>query len=54
MTETIAGVTIPDTVVVKAATELALDADGDVLAHFDPDFRHEDFVNIITQSAWSE
>ena len=26
----------------------------DVLAHFDPDFRRADFVNIITQSAWLE
>ena len=33
MTETIAGVTIPDTVVVKAATELVLDADDDLLFH---------------------
>jgi hypothetical protein len=33
MTETIAGVTIPDTVVVKAATELALDAEDDLLFH---------------------
>jgi bacterioferritin-associated ferredoxin len=30
MTETIAGITIPDTVVVKAATELVLDADDDL------------------------
>jgi HD superfamily phosphodiesterase len=33
MTETIAGVAIPDTVVVKAATELVLDADADLLFH---------------------
>jgi len=33
MTETIAGVSIPDTVVVKAATELVLDADDDLLFH---------------------
>ena len=33
MTETIAGVTIPDTVVVKAATELVLDADDGLLFH---------------------
>jgi hypothetical protein len=33
MTETIAGVTIPDSVVVKAATELVLDADDDLLFH---------------------
>jgi hypothetical protein len=33
MTETIAGVTIPDTVVVKAATELALDAEDELLFH---------------------
>jgi HD superfamily phosphodiesterase len=33
MTETIAGVTVPDTVVVKAATELVLDADDDLLFH---------------------
>jgi hypothetical protein len=33
MTETIAGVTIPDTVVVKAATELVLDAEDDLLFH---------------------
>ena len=26
----------------------------DVLAHFDPSFRREDFVSIITQSAWPE
>jgi hypothetical protein len=26
----------------------------DVLAHFDPLFSREDFVSIITQSAWSE
>jgi hypothetical protein len=33
MTETIAGVTIPDTAVVRAATELVLDADRDLLFH---------------------
>ena len=33
MTETIAGITIPDSVVVKAATELVLDADDDLLFH---------------------
>jgi hypothetical protein len=33
MTDTIAGVTIPDTVVVKAATELVLDAEDDLLFH---------------------
>jgi HD domain len=33
MTETIAGVTIPDTVVVKSATELVLDAEDDLLFH---------------------
>jgi len=33
MTETIAGITIPDTVVVKAATELVLDVDDDLLFH---------------------
>jgi hypothetical protein len=33
MTETIAGVTIPDTVVIKAATELVLDAHDDLLFH---------------------
>jgi hypothetical protein len=33
MSETIAGVTIPDTVVVKAATDLVLDADDDLLFH---------------------
>jgi hypothetical protein len=26
----------------------------DVLAHFDPHFNREDFVSIITQSAWPE
>jgi hypothetical protein len=26
----------------------------DVLAHFDPDFTREDFVSIITKSAWPE
>ena len=26
----------------------------DVLAHFDPNFRREDFVSIITQSAWPD
>jgi hypothetical protein len=26
----------------------------DVLAHFDPDFRREDFVSIISRSAWPE
>jgi hypothetical protein len=33
MTETIAGVTSPDTVVVKAATELALDTEDELLFH---------------------
>jgi hypothetical protein len=33
MTESIAGVSIPDTVVVKAATELVLNADDDLLFH---------------------
>ncbi len=33
MSEIIAGVTIPDTVVVNAATELVLDADDDLLFH---------------------
>ncbi|HXL62483.1 MAG TPA: HD domain-containing protein [Mycobacterium sp.] len=33
MTETIAGVAIPDTVVVKAATDLVLDADTELLFH---------------------
>lgn len=33
MSETIGGVTIPDTIVAKAATELVLDADDDLLFH---------------------
>jgi HD superfamily phosphodiesterase len=33
VTEVIAGVTIPDSVAVKAATELVLDADDDLLFH---------------------
>jgi hypothetical protein len=33
MTETIAGASIPDTVVIKVATELVLDAEDDLLFH---------------------
>jgi hypothetical protein len=33
MAQTIAGVTIPDTVIVKAVTEEVLDADDDLLFH---------------------